>query len=533
MLVNIVTLLQFFLLAVSLGLVIMAALALTRRRQASQSGLLVLVLCAEAFYCFGYAQEMAQTTLAGAIFWLRVEYIGIPWIPMLWVLLGRRHFGLRSPAALLSVIPVIVAVAEWTNNMHGLYDRSMMLVAQGPFWVVVVHRGPIAWLNLANLYGSLFYGTVLCLSRIRASSGLLRLQTIFFASSCVPPLIGYLIYFFGWSPWGLDLAPLTLCLTIILVYIAVFRLEWFNLVPTARSLVFKSIRDSVLVIDLQHRLVDFNPAACALFPWLSESCLGHATSNVFPQHSKFMEAFSTSNITRQMTLLVNDEEQHFEMHFYPLDWGRQQLGWAVILANITAQINLVQRLQYHADTDSLTDIANRRAFDAAMERECVRATHYRSHFAVMLVDVDNFKTINDHGGHAMGDDVLHLVARRIAHCLRSTDLLGRYGGDEFAILLPETMLQEASEVADRIRDEMGMAAAQIGRQTTPVTLSIGLTVYMPGDPADPRQLLEQADQALYSAKSDGRNRVGVWKGLSAGVNARSQSMWPLDSMPSR
>jgi diguanylate cyclase (GGDEF)-like protein len=517
--VNIVTLVQLFLLAVSLGLVIMAALTLTRRRQASQSGLLVLVLCAEAFYCFGYAQEMAQTTLAGAIFWLRVEYIGIPWIPTLWVLIGRRHFGLRSPAALLSVIPVIVAVAEWTNSMHGLYDRSMMLVARGPFWAVVVHRGPIAWLNLAYLYGSLFYGAMLCLSRIRASLGLARLQSIFFASSCVPPLIGYLIYFLGWSPWGLDLAPLTLCLTVILVYIAVFRLEWFNLVPTARSLVFKSIRDSVLVIDLQHRLVDFNPAACALFPWLSESCLGQAPSSVFPQDSKFIEAFCAPDCTRQMTLLVNDEEQHFEMRFYPLDRGRQQLGWAVILANITAQIELVRRLQHHAETDSLTEVANRRAFDAAMERECARATLYHSHFAVMLIDVDNFKTINDRGGHATGDHVLHLVARRIAHCLRSTDLLGRYGGDEFAILLPETALHEASEVADRIRDEMG---TQIGREASPVTLSVGLTVYIPGDPADRRQLLEQADQALYSAKSDGRNRVGVWKGLSAVASPLSQ-----------
>ena len=519
--VNIVTLVQIFLLAVSIGLVMMAALTFTRRRQASQSGLLILVLCAEAFYCFGYAQEMAQTTLAGAIFWLRVEYIGIPWIPALWVLIGRRHFGLRSRAALLSVIPVIVAVAEWTNSMHGLYDRSMMLVAQGPFWVVVVHRGPIAWLNLAYLYGSLFYGTALCLSRIRASSGLLRLQTIFFASSCVPPLIGYLIYFFGWSPWGLDLAPLTLCLTIILVYIAVFRLEWFNLVPTARSLVFKSIRDSVLVIDVQHRLVDFNPAASVLFPWLSENCLGQAASSIFPQHSKFIEAFYTPDRTRQMSLLVNEEEQQFEMRFYPLDWGRQQLGWAVILANITAQIDLVQRLQHHAETDSLTEVANRRAFDAALERECVRATRYHSHFAVMLIDVDNFKTINDRGGHAIGDDVLHLVARRIAHCLRSTDLLGRYGGDEFAILLPETAFHEALEVADRIRDEMGTAAAQIGQLAMPVTLSVGLTVYIPGDPADRRQLLEQADQALYSAKLDGRNRVGVWKGLSAGANTRS------------
>jgi diguanylate cyclase (GGDEF)-like protein len=518
--VKIVTLVQLFLLAVSLGLVMMSTLTLTRRRQAPQAGLLVLMMCAEAFYCFGYAQEMAQTTLAGAIFWLRVEYIGIPWIPALWVMIGRRHFGLRSRAALLSVIPAIVAIAEWTNGMHGLYDRSMMLVARGPFWVVAVHRGPIAWLNLGFLYGSLLYGVLLCLSRIRAFSGLVRLQSIFFASSCVPPLIGYLIYFLGWSPWGLDLAPLTLCLTVVLVYIAVFRLEWFHLVPTVRSLVFRSIRDSVLVIDLRHRLVDFNPAARALFPWLSESCLGQELSSISPEGSGLLEAFGSSDGVREITLPVNGEEQHFEMRFFPLNWGPQQLGWAVILANITAQIELVQRLQHHAETDSLTEVANRRAFDAAMERECERASRYHSHFSVMLIDVDNFKTINDRAGHAMGDQVLSLVARRIVHCLRSTDVLGRYGGDEFAILLPETPLPEASNLANRIRDEVRIAAAEIEGQGVPVTLSVGLTVYIPGDLADPRQLLEQADQALYSAKSDGRNRVGVWRGLSIDANTR-------------
>src|SRR5260370_14685586 len=113
----------------------------------------------------------------------------------------------------------------------------------------------------------------------------------------------------------------------------------------------------------------------------------------------------------------------------------------------------------------------------------------------MLIDVDHFKTTNDGSGHAMGDHVLHLVARRIAHCLRSTDLPGRYGGDEFAILLPETALHEASQLADRIRDELGIAAAELGEQGIRLTLSVGLTAYMPDDSADPRACLRQAAHA--------------------------------------
>jgi diguanylate cyclase (GGDEF)-like protein len=101
-------------------------------------------------------------------------------------------------------------------------------------------------------------------------------------------------------------------------------------------------------------------------------------------------------------------------------------------------LKLLQQLHHHAVTDALIEISNRRAFDAALERELVRASRYRSHFALLLIDVDHFKMINDAAGHAMGDRVLQSVARRIVHCLRSTDLPGRYGGDEFAILLPDT-----------------------------------------------------------------------------------------------
>lgn len=513
--VSIVTLLKLFVLVVALAMAVMAGVALTRRRRAPESGLLVLVMCAAAMYCFGYAFELAQTSLDGALFWLHVEYIGIPWIPALWIVLTRRHFGLRTPIVPLMSLPVIIALAEWTNGTHGLYDTSMMLAQRGPFWVVVVHRGPVAWVNLAFIYGALLYGAVLCFFHLRSASGLVRLQIMFFASSCLPPLIGYMIYFFGWSPWGLDLAPATLCLSLIIGYITVFRLECFDLVPMARSLVFKSIRDSVLVADLQHRLVDFNPAARALLPALSEASLGCELSSVFPAESGLAEALlAPEGIHRlHLALPVEGRKQQFEVNYFPLGTERQQLGWAVILANITAQVELVRSLQRHAETDSLTEVANRRGFNTAIDRECARAIRCHSQFAVMLIDVDHFKTINDRKGHAMGDRVLRSIARRISVCLRATDLLSRYGGDEFAVLLPDLSFQEAKDVAERIRIEVEAVSAKIGTAAAPTTISIGLTVHTPGDGADPRKLLEQADKALYNAKSEGRNQVAVWQGM--------------------
>ena len=91
------------------------------------------LIASAALYCFGYAQEMAQTTVAGAAFWLHVEYLGIPWSPGLWLLCARRHCGMRSPTALLFTIPVVAFVAQETNSLHHLYIRSMDMLPRGPF----------------------------------------------------------------------------------------------------------------------------------------------------------------------------------------------------------------------------------------------------------------------------------------------------------------------------------------------------------------------------------------------------------------
>jgi len=449
------------------------------------------------------------------MFWLHVEYVGIPWIPSLWILLVRRHCRLRTPIALLFVIPFITLAAEWTNSLHGLYDISVTLVPRDPFWIVAVHRGPLAWLHLSYHYVALLYGAVLCLLHMRASSDRSRFQGSLFAAVCLPPLAGYSIYLCGWSPWGLDLAPLMLCASLIAGYLLVFRLECFDLVPMARSLVFNSMRDAVLVTDPHHRLVDFNPAARMLLPALRSSTLGCDVADVFHEAPSVEDIFHDTECLKRLELVVDGEKQHFEMHVFPLGAKDLHVGWAIIVANITAQLRVMHQLQRHAETDALTGIANRRGFSETMERENARCQRHTATFSVLLIDVDHFKSINDSHGHAAGDNVLRMVAERIGSCLRTTDLLSRYGGDEFAALLPETQLEGAEELAERIRAAVVECPVTTDGQSIELSISIGVAAYVPEDPVDPKKLMKQADRALYCAKSDGRNRIAVWSGVAA------------------
>jgi diguanylate cyclase (GGDEF)-like protein len=504
--ISIVMVVRLFLYTVALVLVLMTAVAWSRRR-ASEATIISLLMASAAMYCFGYAGEVAQTNLADAISWLHVEYLGIPWIPFLLVLLIRKHNHLRSWNWLLLVIPVMTFVAQETTPLHGLFDRSAQMVRREPFWIISVDRGPIAWLFLAYTYAALLYGAWIYIFRFRISSRFFRKQSLLFVTSFLPPLAGNFLYVCGWSPWGLDLAPVMMSITAVMGYIAVFRLEFFDLVPMARSLVFHNMRDAALVTDMHHLLVDFNPAARMLLPSLNRNNVGDDILTAFPESLYLQKVFSDPRHSQRIELSVGDEQQHFEARVLPLFMEKHQAGWAVILANITTQVRLMYELQHEAETDKLTGAANRRCFTTAIERENARSVRYGTIFSVLILDIDRFKSINDHFGHSAGDCVLATITSRIVSCLRQTDLSCRYGGDEFAILLPETGAANALEVAERIRCTIGDNPVEVKDRRIRVSTSIGIATYKPTQTVDWEELLNEADQALYRAKAEGRNRI--------------------------
>ena len=163
----------------------------------------------------------------------------------------------------------------------------------------------------------------------------------------------------------------------------------------------------------------------------------------------------------------------------------------------------VQRL---AITDSLTGLHNRRHLLELARHELQRARRYRLPMSVFMLDIDEFKRVNDTYGHAIGDQVLQGVAECCRQELRGVDVLGRYGGDEFAAVLPETGLPAACQVAERLRGSIAQRALDTKAGQVTVTVSLGVAV-LDDEHLAPETLLDHADQALYVAKQSGRNRV--------------------------
>ena len=170
-----------------------------------------------------------------------------------------------------------------------------------------------------------------------------------------------------------------------------------------------------------------------------------------------------------------------------------------------AQLQLVT----FASQDSLTGLFNRRILLQRAEQECERQRRMGEGLCCLLVDVDHFKMVNDHFGHQVGDEVLRQIAEQASKCLRSYDILGRYGGEEFLAVLPGTDLDTATSIAERLRSAIETSVTIDKHQDKPfqVTVSLGVTHWVLEDTLD--LMIHRADQALYQAKAHGRNRVEV------------------------
>jgi two-component system, cell cycle response regulator len=169
------------------------------------------------------------------------------------------------------------------------------------------------------------------------------------------------------------------------------------------------------------------------------------------------------------------------------------------------------RLDALAVTDGLTGLFNRRHFDGLLVNEVKRTLRYKTPLALILIDLDHFKRVNDEHGHAVGDLVLRNVSRAIAESVRATDFVARYGGEELAVILTQTPLAGARDVAERLRHRIESIAHVHDNGTLQRTASFGLAALDGADePIDPQELVRRADECLYKAKNAGRNRVVVW-----------------------
>jgi diguanylate cyclase (GGDEF)-like protein len=199
--------------------------------------------------------------------------------------------------------------------------------------------------------------------------------------------------------------------------------------------------------------------------------------------------------------------------FIPGIFGVFGLILGIVIDKYIGQKTMLERinrsLKEESIMDELTGKYNRRYILVELEKEIERARRYKHTLAGIMIDVDDFKKFNDRYGHLLGDAILKEVTNVFDHCIRTIDVLGRYGGDEFIIILPEAMTETATVVAERIKKAIQEHSIVFKKKTLKVTVSIGLHYFADLTNVDKNDFIEKIDQALYLAKTAGKNRIAA------------------------
>jgi diguanylate cyclase (GGDEF)-like protein len=498
-----------------------ASIGVWRRRGSPGRNSLCVAMLATAVWSFAYALEVSATSASHRELWGALKYVGVTVLPAAWVVFALQYTGrMGTPRrwflAALAVEPIAVLVLlaiSGTRHLIRFYPAGASTASGG-----VLYWPHVAYSNALVLTGSV----VLLVTVMRVSRLYWRQSMTLLVAICLP-LVGNAMADFNAPPFQhLDPSPLATSVAAWVLVLGVLRYRLLDLRPVARTHVVETMRDAVLVADAYGHVVDLNPAAVQLLGQHAWELVGRPVAALlaeiaapvgFPDPGVYDVQVNAAGRERDMDLSVTPLE----------DERGATAGRVLVFRDVTERRELEHELRRLAYTDRLTGLPNRALFHDRLEQALLMARRHDTPVAVLFLDLDRFKIINDSLGHEIGDKVLMSVGQRLRECIRAEDTLARLGGDEFAILLPEIANRHDSYlVTDKCLAALSGPELIDGHELT-VNVSIGVATF-PQDGADVQHLLRSADAAMYRAKARGGGRVEAFTHLLEREVTRRQQM---------
>lgn len=522
----------------AIAAVVLAVMVL-RRRNAPGGMTAAVMFFALSVWTLAYAMITISNDMPTKIFWLRVENIGILSVPILWFTfaieytLKEKRFHLIW-RILLWVIPLTSLVFLLSSNWFHLYYQALTPMETNGTGPLIITRGSWYPVQLVVAYGSLAAGFLLMLWTMFRLRDLYRRQLIFLLIGLVVPVLVNLFYQYGKNLFPefyipVDLTPISLTITAGFVSVGVFGLRMFDLVPIARNLVLESLPELVLVVDAYNRVLDANRTALAWFGKSSGDVIGKNLMDIFKLWPGLASRFlNTSELSEEIEIPGNPPRT-LEMLISPIFNKSGDIEGKVIVArdisarktieneakraNQSLKLQLAEietlriQLQEQAVRDSLTGLYNRRHMAFLLDQAVEKTQQRDAIFSVAAVALDDFERINEKFGHKCGDVVLLACANRLDKKVKSNEVLCRYGGAKFVVLLPGLDQEQAIQRAKEWQDAISEKTIEYEGETLPeITISVGVSTFPKGG-IESEALLQAADRALYEAKSRGHNQL--------------------------
>jgi diguanylate cyclase (GGDEF)-like protein len=521
-----------------------------RSRGSRSAIVMAFIMGATAWWAAWNALEYLAPGLQAKLIFANLEYLAIAGIPVFWFTLGslldqgERGGTARRQPWVIWIIPAVTAVLVWTDPFLGFVRHSFHLEVESGFAVIAKEFGPWFWVHAVYSYIFIIAGTVLILKALHASQGTRRAQRITLVVGTLLPVAANLIYLAGLFPLvSIDPTPLAFSLTGLLTVLNLTRFRFLALVTSAQATAIEQLRDAVLVLDRDGRLAYANDAARTTFA-VSERDVGKRLVDMGPPYADLPLAREAGTDARTEEPVLSHGGRLYETRTGDIVRRGRRVGFVVTFFDVTrrvaaeeglkkSNILLEQRIAERTKAleesnfkltaelehrkraerqlthdvlhDALTGMANR---SLALNR--IEQLVMRSHrdptmsYAILHVDFDGFKTINDRFGHSAGDSFLCEVAARLKRSVREVDLAARVGGDEFVVLLDGfPTAANLDEITDRIVDNL-CVPIYFGSSAVIPSASIGIVIGR-ADYKDPQSILHDAEIAVHKAKSSGRN----------------------------
>lgn len=490
---------------------IILSILVQRRKNAVGKEILALLFISTAAYTLGYAMELISVDLSEKIYWNLIQYAGLPFIGSFWLLysieyVGKGYLLTKGVIASALIFPVLVITLRYTNSLHKLFYTDLQLIWNGNYFNMVIKRGSLYFIlvfhQLANMILSLYFYSL----SLRNSMGKINIQSLYMFIASFIPVIAIMTNCL--IPEMMDIGPLILIISFCLLIFGIKRYQMLNIIPIVRDKVFELTHDGIIVLDGLYRILDYNPPAVTIFRELSKKSIGHAVGEALKDYPDVINAIMNTDTTHRLNIDVRGKPKCYSMNNYPIMHRNDITGHLVILNDITDYMKAIRDMDILASIDGLTGVLNRRSFIKKANKEIVKARSLSEPVTILMLDIDEFKAINDTQGHSAGDKALMTIGEICREQTRPTDIIGRLGGEEFSILLPGTNKEDGINIAERLRKVIYNTTIENDGSTFSVTVSIGVECICAGsETVDIESMLKRVDEVLYRAKREGRNRV--------------------------
>jgi len=481
---------------------------------------LLLTLALVIVWIVAQMLEMTAVGLSTKIIWANVQYLPIMFAPVTYLILTLHYTGheqlLQRRWLLIGVVivPIIVNILMWTNEWHGLMRQDVHLYTGGPFPVVGKTSGSL-YQAFAAYNISVASLTLLILAcKLRQKTALYYKQAVLLFIGLLLPIISTALHLSGHNPFVFDLTPSVFGLSGLVISFGILRFHLFNVVPIARSIVIEEMKTGIIVLNMEGRILDMNPAALDMFGLDPQNAIGFLAEEVLDNYPELLYLYKEKKAAVSDVVICNkDSSAYYEISVTQVHNSCQRpIGWIIMANNITLRKAAEESIKYVAFHDYLTGLPNRNYFEKLFSQELVRARRRNEMLGIAYVDIDNFKQVNDTYGHDMGDLFLCEVTQRLKGALRESDIISRLGGDEFVLLLTDIKDKEdISTVIKRIFQGFEQTV-DIDGKTSEIKASIGLSIF-PKDGEDMDVLLKKADAAMYYVKyNKNKNSYHIYGG---------------------